>query len=75
MMKYLDFVLLGSKEFIYIVPWNESDDYDWALFRISWDDNWGKWEWYTELRISGIDCHKEAGKLMTKALFESWGYN
>lgn len=61
--------------YIYIVPWNESDDYDWALFRISWDDNWGKWEWSTEARISGIDCHKEAGKLMTKALFESWGYD
>jgi hypothetical protein len=42
---------------------------------IVWDDNWGKWEWRTEARISGIDCHKEAGKLMSKALFESWGYN
>ena len=33
-----------SEDHFYLIPW-QGDDFQWALFRISWDDNWGKWEW------------------------------
>lgn len=58
----------------YIITLKE-DDYDWALFRISWDDNWGRFDWQPDARIKGISDHKEAAKLMLNGLFANWGHD
>lgn len=60
-----------SDDRYYILPW-EGDDFDWALFRISWDDNWGRYDWGSCARISGMDDSMEAAKVMLKGLFQSW---
>lgn len=56
----------------YIIPLNDGK-YNWALFRISWDDNWGTWSWSFDARISGYRSDsKEAAKYMLLSLWERW---
>ena len=63
--------------------WNINDDYyitpitdenfNWALFRITWDDNWGNWEWSLDARLSGFkDDYKAAAKFIISRLYEKW---
>ena len=63
--------------------WNINDDYyitpitdenfNWALFRITWDDNWGNWEWSLDARLSGFkDDYKAAAKFIIARLYENW---
>ena len=58
----------------YIVPLKD-DAYDWALFRISWDDNWGRFEWQPDARIKGASDYKDAAKRMLSGLFATWGHD
>ena len=51
----------------YLLPW-KSDGFQWAFFRISWDDNWSKYEWEAISRISGVANDKEA----VRELFTHW---
>ena len=37
----------------YVVPW-KGEDFDWALFRISWDDNWGRFQWESCGRVGCV---------------------
>ena len=47
--------------------------YDWALFRISWDDNWGNWNFSFDARLKGYQTnYKEAVKYILPKLWESW---
>jgi hypothetical protein len=62
------------EDYYYLMPW-EGDEYDWALFRISWDDNWGRFDWTTSARIKGTTDSREASRLMFKGLMDSWGYD
>ena len=56
----------------YIIPIND-EKYDWALFRISWDDNWGTWNWSFDARLSGYRSNsKEAAKYILPRLWERW---
>ena len=56
----------------YIIPLND-EKFNWALFRISWDDNWGTWNWSFDARLSGYRSNsKEAAKYMLLRLWESW---
>lgn len=56
----------------YIIPIND-EKYNWALFRISWDDNWGTWNWSFDARLSGYRNNSdEAAKYMLLKLWESW---
>src|SRR5687767_1181267 len=44
----------------YILPLQD-DEFDWALFRISWDDNLGGWDWSPDGRIKGcVNNYKQA---------------
>ena len=63
-----------TRDHYYVVPWREPG-YDWALFAISWDDNWGRYEWAAHARVSGVGDPREAARIMLKALFESWSYD
>jgi hypothetical protein len=58
----------------YVIPW-KGKDFDWALFRISWDDNWGRYDWDACARVAGVVEGRTAAKLMLQALFEKWGYD
>ena len=56
----------------YIIPLND-EKFNWALFRISWDDNWGTWNWSFDERLSGYRSKpKEAAKYMLLRLWERW---
>ena len=56
----------------YIISLND-EKYDWALFRISWDDNWGTWNWNFDARLRGYKSNsKEAAKYILLALWERW---
>lgn len=50
-----------------------NDQFDWALFRITWDDNWGRWELSFDARLKGFkDNHKEASRFIIKKLWTKW---
>jgi hypothetical protein len=56
----------------YIRPLHDST-FDWALFRISWDDNWECWNWSFDARLIGFkDSFKDAAKFVLPKLWESW---
>lgn len=59
------------EEHFYIIQLQNSE-YEWALFRISWDDNWGRFEWSLDMRASGFENHSEAANFMVIKLFERW---
>jgi len=61
-------------DYYYLMRWSESD-YDWALFRITWEDNWGRYEWNAAARIKGQKDPKKAARLMFKGLLDSWGFD
>jgi hypothetical protein len=63
-----------TRDYYYIVPWI-GEEYDWAMFRISWDDNWGRYEWTSDVRIRGIADSGEAALEMFKGLMDRWGYD
>jgi hypothetical protein len=61
-----------NKAEYYILPLTEGD-YDWAIFHIRWDDNWGRWEWSADARISGgIQDFKIAARLVLSRLWQDW---
>lgn len=58
----------------YLMPW-EGPEYDWALFRITWDDNWGNFGWSADARIKGAADPKTAGRKLFRALMKIWEYD
>ena len=56
----------------YIYPL-QNDEYNWAVFRISWDDNWGQWDWMPDGRLKGpVTNYKEAARLILGKLWKVW---
>jgi hypothetical protein len=56
----------------YLLKLND-DIFDWAAFRLSWDDNWSQWRWCFDARIKGFqDEPSEAAKIILKSLWELW---
>lgn len=55
----------------YIVPITD-DDYKWALVRISWDDNWGRYDWSGDARIKSLVDPNDAALAMIHALLKQW---
>ena len=61
-----------TRDEYYLFPL-QSDHYDWAVFRISWDDNWGRWQWSSDGRIKGLEAsYKEAARLILCELWQNW---
>lgn len=58
-------------ERFYLIPMSDGR-FDWALFRISWDDNWCRYEFSFDARISGSSDRNEAARLMLRRLFSCW---
>ena len=46
-----------------------------AMFRISWDDNCGLYEWHTEVVGSGFASPKEAAEAMLRHLYRGWCFD
>ena len=56
----------------YIMPLKD-DAYDWALFRVTWDDNWMRWDWSFDCRLKGFsDNPQEAAKYMLTRVWRKW---
>lgn len=61
----------GVEDRYYLVPL-QSRDYQWAIFRIRWDDNWSRYTWTGDARGAGFANAKDAGRMMIEALFTHW---
>ena len=62
----------SNKDEYYIIPIID-DKFNWALFRITWDDNWERWEWSFDARMIGFENnYKEATIYILKALWLQW---
>ncbi len=49
------------------------EPYEWALFRITFDDNWEQYDWSGEARASGYADEAAALRAMLPAMFTNWG--
>lgn len=47
-------------------------EFEWALVRIHWDDNWGHYEWATDARGSGFKNAADAAHQLMRAVIKSW---
>jgi len=48
-------------------------NFNWAIFRLSWDDNWEKWRWCFDARIeSDIEDYQTLSKLVLTKLWDHW---
>lgn len=60
------------KEDYYLMPLNDGD-FDWAIFRINWDDNWCRWTWAFDARLKGLKNQPlAAARLMLNELWQYW---
>jgi hypothetical protein len=55
----------------YILPLDETAK-RYALIRINWDDNWGRWEWSGCAQATGYESADEAAAAMVEGLFRNW---
>jgi hypothetical protein len=63
------------KDEYYIIPLND-EKYNWALFRISWDDNWETWNWSFDARLNGYSSdYRKAAKYVLLKLWEKWDFD
>jgi hypothetical protein len=63
------------EDFYYLLPLSEGP-FNWAMFRIIWDDNWSRWGWSFDARMKGCkDDPKSAAQQMLTALWGHWGYD
>lgn len=57
----------------YIIPISDLN-FNYAVFRLSWDDNWEKWIWCFDARIeSDIQDINLISKLVLEKLWNHWG--
>ena len=62
-----------ADDLYFILPL-ENDDWDYALFRITWDDNYTCWAWTSDCRIKGeFKTIKKAALIMLSESWENWG--
>ena len=55
----------------FLLPW-EGPEFDFALVRITWDDNWGRYEWGGCARISGEKDPDAAARQLVSGTFKNW---
>jgi hypothetical protein len=59
------------EDYYYILPLYEGK-FDWALFRISWDDNYGSFEWEPLGRLRGWHNDWQAARHLLRGVFRKW---
>lgn len=67
-----NFTTWSNEDHYYVMPWG-ADGFDWAVFAISWDDNWGRWEFRSIARRAGIEDWRDAATSALEAAFDHWG--
>jgi len=60
------------EDHFYLVPL-KGEKYEWALIRITWDDNYGRYQWAEDSGGSGFGDARAAARAMVAAVFKSWG--
>jgi hypothetical protein len=61
------------KEEYYVIRLKDQE-FEWALFRICWDDNEENWEWSSDARLKGdVDKAEIAARIMLKQIWTDWG--
>jgi len=60
-----------TEDHFYLVPLR-GESYEWALVRITWDDNWSAYQWCQDAVGSGFSSPRDAGRMMVTALFNRW---
>ena len=59
------------EDHFYLVPLRGAK-YEWALIRITWDDNFGRYQWAEDAVGSGFGDARAAARAMVSAVFKSW---
>lgn len=67
-----NFMTWTLEDHFYVVPWNQ-DGFEWAVFMITWDDNWEQWEFVTIGRCAGTAEWRRAAFETLEVAFRSWG--
>ena len=58
---------------VYILLPLTEEEWDYALFRIIWDDNWTCWAWNGDCRIKGdFKSFKKPAIIMVEECFKKW---
>jgi len=60
------------EDHFYLVPL-QGEKYEWALIRITWDDNYGRYQWAEDAVGSGFGDARAAARAMVAAVLKSWG--
>jgi hypothetical protein len=55
----------------YLIP-RQRAPWKYALVRINWDDNWGRWRWEGCARSTGYADANEAAVAMVEGVFAAW---
>ena len=55
----------------FLLPW-DCPEFDYALVRITWDDNWGRYGWEGCARIRGEKDPDAAARNLVSATFKNW---
>ena len=55
----------------FLLTW-DSPEFDYALVRITWDDNWGRYNWEGCARICGEKDPAAAARKLVSATFKNW---
>jgi hypothetical protein len=59
----------------FLIPYPD-DNFDWALVRLSWDDNWEKFVWLYDARLKGYKNQANiAATTLLNKLFNRWEIN
>jgi hypothetical protein len=59
------------EDHFYLIPWIKAP-FTWGLFRITWEDNWSRYEWNSVARITGITDPKLASRRLLRGAFRMW---
>lgn len=59
------------EDYFYLIPWAKTL-FTWALFRITWEDNWLRFEWNSVARITGVSDSTLASKRLLRGTFRKW---
>jgi len=63
-----------EEEDLYFILPLENHDWDYALFRVIWDDNYTCWAWSSDCRIKGeFKTIKKAALIMLTESWKNWG--
>lgn len=62
----------SNEDHFYVMPWTQ-DGFQWAVFAITWDDNWARWDFRAIARCAGEGDWRIAAVAALEAAFDSWG--